>query len=169
MAGTNEIIRNGEVRRIAIVGCGPRGMYALDSLCQLAGKMPAECRFDVTVYEPAEHPGAGAIYNHDQPDYLRMNFASRHIDAWNRGWVADSPQHPSFLTWMQQQYAGQPDPDGFVSRNRVGRYLSACFNRIVQTCPANVDIRLRRARVEHINRTDGRCAARRKRATSHRC
>lgn len=150
MSGTNEIIRNGAVRSIAIVGCGPRGMYALDSLCQLAGKMPAKCRFDVTVYEPAEHPGAGAIYNHDQPDYLRMNFASRHIDAWNRGWVADSPQHPSFLTWMQQQYAGQPDPDGFVSRNRVGRYLSACFSRIVQACPANVDIRLRRARVEHI-------------------
>ena len=46
--------------QIAIVGCGPKGLYALDSLCEAARREP-EHRFAVHIFEPSAHPGAGPV------------------------------------------------------------------------------------------------------------
>ncbi|MFG0268250.1 MAG: FAD/NAD(P)-binding protein, partial [Rhodopirellula sp. JB055] len=67
--------------RLAIVGCGPRGLQCLDALSQQLSTKELS-RMEITVFEPSPFPGAGCIYDPKQPRMLRMNFATQHIDFW---------------------------------------------------------------------------------------
>ncbi len=138
--------------RIAIVGCGPKGMYALDSVCTLASEARSRALLDVTLYEPAKHAGAGAIYDPAQPDYLIMNFASRFIDAGDRQRSCRSTRHPSLVEWLEADHPDHADPGGFVPRSIVGCYLNDCFRRILVSRPHEVSIACRRERVEAVRR-----------------
>jgi diaminopimelate decarboxylase len=60
--------------RVAIIGLGPKGLYALERLVHLSRSLP-EASIQLVVYEPHPVPGAGPWYDPEQPDYLRMNFA----------------------------------------------------------------------------------------------
>ena len=127
--------------RIAVVGCGPKGFYALESLCTLTGREARPPHFDVTVYEPTGLPGAGAIYDPSQPDFLRMNFASRFIDAWDRTISPPSPERPSLVDWLQQRCPEEADPGGFVPRAMVGRYLGECMTEAMASRPDCVRVK----------------------------
>tara|TARA_R110001599_G_scaffold135013_5_gene313277 strand:- start:990 stop:1307 length:318 start_codon:yes stop_codon:yes gene_type:complete len=67
--------------QIAVVGCGPKRLYALDSLCEAARRESAH-RFAVHIFEPSAHPGAGPVYDPRQSDVLLMNFPAGLINAW---------------------------------------------------------------------------------------
>jgi len=133
---------------IAIVGCGPKGLYALDSLCEAARRSPRH-RFTVHIFEPSAHPGAGPIYDPDQPDVLLMNFPAGLINAWTGG------RGPSFLEWA----AKSPKPvaaGDYVPRAHVGRYLFWSFQRVVAQAPSNVRLIRHKTRVATVNRNDDR-------------
>ncbi|MAT13797.1 MAG: hypothetical protein CMJ46_00835, partial [Planctomyces sp.] len=67
--------------RVAIVGGGPRGLYSLERILDKARQLPAT-HLHVTLYDSSGQPGAGKIYSTKQPEWLLMNYSSRHIDAW---------------------------------------------------------------------------------------
>ena len=138
--------------RLAIVGCGPKGLYALESLCTLAARERHPPRFDITIYEATSHPGAGAIYDPLQPPYLLMNFASRFIDAWDRTISPPSARRPSLVDWLREQAPEDADPGGFVSRAAVGRYLGACMATVLAERPDTIRIRCCFERVVAIDR-----------------
>ncbi len=127
--------------RIAIVGCGPKGLYALESLCTLTGREAHPPSFDVTIYEPTGHPGAGAIYDPSQPDFLRMNFASRFIDGWDRTISQAAVNRCSLVEWLQRHWPEEADPGGFVPRATVGRYLGECLVEAMAGRPDSIRIR----------------------------
>ncbi len=132
---------------IAIVGCGPKGLYALDSLCQAVRGVPAR-QFDVHIFEPACFPGAGPIYDPAQPDVLLMNFPAYMIDAWTGG------RGPSLLSWLKS--AGVPYTAGaYVPRAWVGRYLNDCFDRVLETAPDNMRITLHPKTVTTLRQVTG--------------
>ncbi|MCA9146787.1 MAG: FAD/NAD(P)-binding protein, partial [Planctomycetales bacterium] len=117
---------------ITVVGCGPKGMYCLDSLARRLEQVSIDRRVAVTIVEPAPQPGAGAVYQSSQPHYLRMNFASKHIDAWT-----NDERRPlectSLVKWLEEHHPTHSDPEGFAPRGMVGEYLHDCF---VQVCSA---------------------------------
>ena len=134
--------------QIAIVGCGPKGLYALDSLCEAARRRPQH-RFTVHIFEPSAHPGAGPIYDPRQPDVLLMNFPAGLIDAWTgcRG--------PSFLEWAAK--SPKPvDAGDYVPRAHVGQYLFWSFERVVAQAPSNVRLIRHKTRVSAVNRNGDR-------------
>jgi len=139
----NTTVKN-TVKTIAIVGCGPKGLYSLDSLLRAARCAPS-ITLDVHIYEPAPHPGAGPIYDPDQPPVLVMNFPARLIDAWVDG------HGPDLRAWLKQtgKIAGAGD---FVPRAVVGQYLAWCFDRVVAGAPPNVRLTRHPARVTGLRR-----------------
>tara|TARA_R110002020_G_scaffold266701_1_gene481729 strand:+ start:1226 stop:2776 length:1551 start_codon:yes stop_codon:yes gene_type:complete len=129
---------------IAIVGCGPKGLYALDSLCEAARRSPRH-RFIVHIFEPSAHPGAGPIYDPGQPEVLLMNFPAGLINAWTGG------RGPSFLEWAAR--SPKPiDAGDYVPRAHVGRYLFWSFERVVAQAPSNVRLIRHNTHVDAVNR-----------------
>ncbi|QGJ70894.1 Hypothetical protein PBC10988_25940 [Planctomycetales bacterium 10988] len=140
--------------RVAIVGCGPKGFYSLERLCHELSTLSSKQKVEITLFEPTGYPASGAVYDPKQPHYLRMNFASRHVDAWLREETeidAAYPQ-PTFVQWLKKQYPLFSDPDGFAPRALVGEYLYWCYQQVALHLPERVTLRWKRDKVIDIVR-----------------
>lgn len=132
-------------KTVAIIGLGPKGLYALDALCQAARKIPSQ-GFEVHIFEPSPYPGAGPIYDPSQPDSLVMNFPARMIDAWT------DRRGPDLLTWLKSGGKAVAAGD-YVPRAEVGHYLNWCHDRIVADAPPNVFLTLHTETVTALDQT----------------
>ncbi len=141
-------------RAIAIVGGGPRGLFALDCLCGWAARYPHR-RLAITLVDPAARPGAGPVYDPNQPDYLLMNFAAGLIDAWDRAFASNA-QRPALVDWLARTNSASADPGAYVPRATVGRYLMACYEILARGLPANVHLVHRQAFVDEVSRCGAR-------------
>ncbi|CAN0474178.1 unnamed protein product, partial [Phaeothamnion confervicola] len=104
--------------RVAIVGFGPKGLFALERLLH---HLDGRCRIAVDAYEPHEAPGAGPVYDPCQPDYLRMNIAAERLDLW----PGDNSAVPSLERRSFGEWTGRRSPQGderYPPRALVGRY-----------------------------------------------
>ncbi len=164
-----------ESYRIAIVGCGPRGLYCLDSLSQELvrrqsgrygthfveeqrfrdeGDLPNSempRRLEIVIFEPSPHPGAGVVYALDQPRHLRMNFATQFIDAW----IDDphrSPEQLNLTNWLALRYPEYGSPQGYAPRSIVGEYLHDCFQHVLRRTTQFADVVHRQEQVTDITR-----------------
>ncbi len=148
--------------RVAIVGAGPRGLYALERLLSHAARR--DVPLEVDVYDPTPTPGAGPVYAPDQPRYLRMNFAAGQVDAWWPGdgavprelrrslvaWLEDADRAPSspsprVESAVRDVFDDGSPADAYLPRAVVGRYLHEAFALVERYAPPRV--RLRRHRV----------------------
>ncbi len=127
--------------RIAIVGVGPKGLFALERLLAHAG----EVALAVDLYEPHHVPGAGPVYDPGQPDYLRMNFAADQVDLWSATGVVPADERRSFVAWR----AADPG-ERYPPRAEVGRYLADGFALLRRHAPPGVHIELRRSEVRAV-------------------
>lgn len=129
--------------RIAVIGCGPRGMYCLERLAAAIRRTPPRRPVEVTIYDQTDQLGAGPVYSAQSPLFLRMNFASRQVDVR----PSDDPQNPSGLLslvdWLAAFAPDYSDPNGYAPRAIVGRYLSWSYQQIVARLPT-------RMHVEHV-------------------
>ncbi|MEJ7876685.1 MAG: FAD/NAD(P)-binding protein, partial [Solirubrobacterales bacterium] len=121
--------------RVAIVGLGPKGLFALERLVQHTRAL-GEGALEVTVYEPHPVPGAGPVYDPGQPDYLRMNFAAELVDMWPRG----AGGGPSFSEW-RLEVPGLAT-DAYPPRADVGRYLADGFERVSASARKSMSLEL---------------------------
>ncbi|EKK03637.1 hypothetical protein RBSH_01086 [Rhodopirellula baltica SH28] len=139
--------------RLAIVGCGPRGLQCLDALSQQLSTDELS-RIEITVFEPSPFPGAGCIYDPKQPRMLRMNFATQHIDFWKVDSNQPTPRSGSLIGWLDRNYPEYAASDQFVPRAVVGEYLHECFESVCKRLRRWTTLKVVRSRVESI-----RCAA----------
>lgn len=143
--------------KIAVVGCGPKGMYCLERLAYELARSRQQSEVHITIYEPAPFPGAGAVYHPRQPHYLRMNFASEFINVWPETVRRRDPQSfPTLVEWLQNTYPHYADPSGFAPRAIVGEYLSASFQKTLQLFPDFVSVTRVAEKVTGIQETNGR-------------
>lgn len=119
-----------QIFRIAIVGCGPRGLYCLIELERQLRVVPHFLKVEVLIFEPAPYPGAGSVYDSDQPPYLRMNFAAKHIDAYRKDAKRD-PADFDFVTWANREPDSHLGTEDYAPRAFVGKYLHAMFERLL--------------------------------------
>lgn len=141
-------------RRLAIVGLGPKGLYALERLITLfeATTMGCSPPLEVVCFEPLPTPGAGPNYDPDQPEYLRLNFPADRVDMWQRDLSPPSIDHLDFPSWWRER-----NPDGdlqrYPPRAAVGRYLAWGLQRLVDNCPVGMTVTVQRTTVGPIRRT----------------
>ncbi|QDS99461.1 FAD/NAD(P)-binding protein [Adhaeretor mobilis] len=113
--------------RVAVIGCGPKGLLSIQQLTKQLESGDTGRPLSVTIFEPAEFPGAGLVYEPRQPHYLRMNFAAEHINVWQC-----EEDGPSLLNWLRRSYPEFAATGLFVPRALVGKYLHDCYLAIVE-------------------------------------
>ena len=88
--------------RVAILGVGPKGLFALERLLHHAHRAGPAARLQVDLFEPHPAPGAGPVYDPDQPAYLRMNVAASTLNMWGDATRAVSAgERLSFVDWRR--------------------------------------------------------------------
>lgn len=88
------------MKKVAIVGVGPTGIYTLHALVERGEPL------EIELYEQAEEAGVGMPYNSDNnADFMLANIASIEIP----------PIYISYLTWLQNQ------SDDYLAQFRIDR------------------------------------------------
>ena len=124
-------------RRIAIIGGGPRGLWAIEELIERA-RIP----IDVTVFDPFP-AGAGAVYRPQQPPQWRLNVNCSIVTT----------AHDSFNAWRARR--GDSTTDAFPPRAHVGQFLADTWAAALNRAPQHVRIRHLPQRVSSVSATDG--------------
>ncbi|CAM3124769.1 FAD/NAD(P)-binding domain-containing protein [Pseudomonas floridensis] len=141
-----------DVRSVAIIGMGARGLSLLEQFIGLGRKAGAQ-RLRIEVFEPRT-PGSG-LHHAGQPDYLMLNTMAGQLSAFSSAYPACEPAGWTFLQWCQARAIGldarghvsadgQGRPVGFgdfVPRRLLGRYLQDSYRYLLQQCPAQVQVR----------------------------
>jgi len=148
--------RNQRTLRVAIIGGGPKGMYCLDSLCRSSRDLHGNDQVQITIYEPSEYCGAGNVYDLNQPEFLRMNFAAEKISAWKDDvGKSEDTNRKDLSEWLSQEYPDLAQKTDYVPRRIVGEYLHDCFRKICATAPKSVSIKVLRQVVVEVNPAQG--------------
>lgn len=110
--------------RAAIIGAGPKALFALEALLTRLTARPGARRWAITVIDPGSRPGTGAAYLLEQPEFLRLNVSAEILDA------PVSRTFPGFPDWVLTQ---RPDLAGEVYPPRavIGRYLTARWQALL--------------------------------------
>ncbi len=152
--------------RVAIVGLGPKGLFALERLLHHARREGAA--LDVDVFEPHPVPAAGPVYDPGQPAYLLMNFAADQLDMWcaDNACVATS-ERLDFVAWRRRSPASDEirssgcdvtgsaelDEARYPPRAQVGRYLAEGLELLRSRLPAGTRVTLRPLAVDAVCRS----------------
>ncbi|MFC4632655.1 FAD/NAD(P)-binding protein [Dokdonia ponticola] len=125
---------NKEPKTIAIVGCGPRGLSALESLYAEAAK--TNTIIYSLVFEKTAHPGASPVYDINQEDSNWLNVAERALDIQDREKIIfdtfSIPAFPTFQEWIgySDEESNATDVDIFPLRSTMGMYLNERYKSI---------------------------------------
>ncbi|WP_186759348.1 FAD/NAD(P)-binding protein [Arthrobacter alpinus] len=104
--------------RIAVVGGGPKSLFALLALNDRLSSTPS-APVTVDVYDP-QPPGAGSVWRTNQPETLRLNVQAGIVEA------TSSLSAETFTVWAQR-VAPEMGPVHYPPRRLVGRYLQEQF------------------------------------------
>jgi len=121
------MINHNNLPCIGIVGCGPRGLSALESLFKNASLSKQQVK--ALVFEETDQPGAGPVYDTGQPDTNWLNVAERAVDIWGRDETEFGdftiPAFPPYQEWIGHNRKNHSalEPDYFPPRARMGQYL----------------------------------------------
>ena len=133
--------------RVAIVGAGPKGLFAAERLA--AHLTVSDAAASITVFDP-QPPGWGAGYDADQPHWLRLNVNAAIVDMDGGRNTGVSLGLPDFAEWRRG--AGETEPlDPFPPRATVGHYLAHCWGQLLERVPARVRLRHVARRVDRLD------------------
>ncbi|WP_114749844.1 FAD/NAD(P)-binding protein [Pleomorphovibrio marinus] len=139
--------------RIAIIGGGPKGSYALERLASVWSENFPTRALDIFCFNDNRHFGAGPNYQTDQPDYLLMNYPLGKIDFWTdepEQLVQDRPDLAEFITRFKGQKNEPVFSADYCSRALTGVYLQYCFRRVVNALPTSIHLHLKPEKVTAI-------------------
>ncbi len=130
---------NQPMKHLAIIGGGPRGLFALESIFLALYNSPAGVRLRVTLFEPLEYPGAGWVWNPEQVETNWLNITERGLQSLQgrpeiRLGESIIPSFPSYTEWLPKEDQNPPatHPDQFPPRAKIGSYLNARFQTIAE-------------------------------------
>ncbi|MEV8181049.1 FAD/NAD(P)-binding protein [Specibacter sp. NPDC078692] len=109
--------------RIAVVGGGPKSLFALLALHDLIPP-GSRSRIRVDVYDP-HPPGSGSVWREAQPQALRLNVNAGIVDA------SSSLTSENFANWVHHA-APELSGEKYPPRALVGRYLREQFEFLRQ-------------------------------------
>ncbi|KAA5821151.1 FAD/NAD(P)-binding protein [Algibacter amylolyticus] len=113
------------MKNFAIIGIGPRGLYALEML--LINLNKANKKLNITIFEPTAHEGAGPVWDINQAESNWVNIHERALSGLKArpSFNFDSKiisSFPAYHEWSEFNQT-QEDSDTFPSRKKIGQYL----------------------------------------------
>lgn len=137
---------------MAIVGLGPKGLFALERLLDYAHRNPTGAQLEIDLFEPHPVPGAGPVYDPAQPEYLRLNCPADRLDLWwPHSRAVPAEEQLSFVAWRLEA-SGDHDGERYPARAHVGRYLTEGFARMHSHTPPGTRVTVRPAAVSEVRR-----------------
>jgi len=122
-----------QIRKIAIVGVGPRGGYSLEQIIYELAKQRGLTKLHISLFEATEHVGNGPVYNLQQNSSNWINITERVLELPARNTLDTHefsiPAFPSYLDWIGKDFNTLPKDtiDTFPPRSDIGKYLSERF------------------------------------------
>jgi len=144
------------MKKLAIIGLGPRGLYALENLLEQLSK--SNKVVDIIVFENSEQLGAGYVWHDAQPDSNWINITERALSG-----IEKRPEityadiviepFPSYHDWCN--FSLKPSEiDTFPPRNKLGKYLVERYSSIEKTVKNLATFNLIKSEVKSINYSD---------------
>ncbi len=151
--------------KIAIVGGGPRGLFALENLFTSAARNLSSDYPICTLFEESLWLGAGPVYSSKQPDTNWLNISSRLLKLEPRKSIIINDNEiqgfPSFHEWSKrkgprpsessQRENPRHEADHYPSRSYLGNYLIERFNSLAISLEHINLLKVIRGRVVRIN------------------
>lgn len=128
---------------IAIVGGGPKGLYALNHFVNQMRLNQTAKQYKVLWFNHDKLFGCGPNYNIQQPDYLLINYCIGHVNAFHPTYSSTENQK-SFMNWLQEVKVSDTviRPTDFASRALIGYYLQWIGVETLRHLPENIQVEL---------------------------
>ena len=157
---SNGRIKMGEgkiIRKVAIIGGGPKGTYGFERLTAWFKIQPPSERTEIHIFNRSGSFGAGENYRIEQPFWLLMNNPVGEINMWGEEEPLPLvPQPLSLSEWLIHMAGLNISINEYTTRAMAGRYLSHGFNLIVSNLPENVYAKFIIGEVVDINNDSGK-------------
>lgn len=142
--------------KISIVGGGPKGLYALDTLFNEIRENIPQKNIHIYWWNDSDSFACGPNYCTTQPEYLLINYCIGNIDAWDRD-ISTEQDRLNLLEWVRKYNMTQitPQPTDFASRALVGCYLQSVAKNVLELKPHNVQLTLVPETVNNIQAVHG--------------
>lgn len=157
---------NSRLRRVAVVGAGPRGLAIIERLVSLT--QTTDWRLDLDWYDDTSF-GAGRVWSPYQTTALLMNTVCSQLSAFpdsSAGFSEGYVHGPAFYDWLQTSEAAdwlkndpvllaeraKVEPNTYTSRALYGAYLTWSADHIVSAAGPNLRIRRISQRVTALDR-----------------
>jgi hypothetical protein len=125
------------VKRIAVVGSGPRGLIVVERLAARLAEEDTGRPIEINLIDAVE-VGAGRIYRTDQPDWFLMNTVAGMVSAFS-GVPDEGPTRagsgPSLYEWWREHDPENASPDGYAPRVEYGRYTRMLLDAVEANLP----------------------------------
>lgn len=146
------------MKALAIIGFGPRGLYALERLVYHLAMRNQEV--NILVFESDKELGTGAALETEQPDSNLINISERALaDLPSRPKTVygniEIPQFPSYHQWCEFSQ-NELEPDTFPPRKKVGKYLLERAHSIIDILKSQSDFKLIKTSLKSIDLEDNK-------------
>lgn len=140
------------MKTIAIIGVGPRGLYALERLLQELSQIDQQV--NIIVFEPCDEAGSGQVWYTNQSSSNWINITERAlVDLKGRPELSycgtNIAAFPSYHNWSNFNQRAF-DPDTFPVRRHIGQYLHERYLSI-ETSLEHLHFERIKAKVERIH------------------
>ncbi len=144
--------------RIAIVGGGPKGSYAVERVASMWNDNFPKRELDLVVFNESHYFGAGPNYQPDQPDYLLMNYQLGKVNFWTDEKEQLVKDRPTLLEFLNKHLLESDEPiqsEEYCTRSLTGVYLQYCLCLVAKALPANIRLHLIKDKVRAITEEGG--------------
>tara|TARA_R110002050_G_scaffold100580_1_gene208180 strand:- start:130688 stop:132448 length:1761 start_codon:yes stop_codon:yes gene_type:complete len=148
------------IRKLAIIGIGPRGLFAFENLLINLYKRNSLQKIQLLLFEETKNLGNGPVYEIQQIQSNWINISERILDLEERESFnfqqIQIPSFPSFHEWSKKNHApfSKELPDLYPPRNYVGMYLNQRFDSLFEPLKKSNIISLVIQRVDRIEMKD---------------
>ncbi|QLE01287.1 FAD/NAD(P)-binding protein [Galbibacter sp. BG1] len=144
------------MKKIAIIGIGPRGLSALESLLQALSEQQKQA--EIILFETAADPGAGRIWNINQPSTNWLNISERDLKSLDgRPGITykniQLPAFPSYKNWTTVN-TNPLEPDYFPPRNKIGLYFKQRYETLSAPLLQHGVAKLINSKITNIEKTE---------------
>jgi len=146
---------------VGIIGGGPRGLSAMESLCTVYASSGTDPLPHIDLFEPLSLPGAGQVYPPDQSPHNWLNVAERLIDLPERApstigehTIAGFPSYWQYAKFDHRQWDAHRH-DRYPTRAELGDYLSERFNTLAESLTDNKLLTWHRSQVVSVQPDQG--------------
>ncbi|RKN78699.1 FAD/NAD(P)-binding protein [Ulvibacterium marinum] len=147
---------------VAIIGGGPRGLSALESLHKALANKDFKGKVKTLLFEETDQLGNGPVYHLGQPDTNWLNVSERGLTIPKRESINGSgfaiPSFPSYQTWsgFDERKDVGTIPDKFPLRSELGTYLGERYAAITKDLLMLGKLEVVLAKVTSLDYSDGK-------------